>query len=174
MYPSGTLWESPWSVSFQFPQQVDDGFGFPREMSSKLLARTHCHEIVNGLPFIQLFSSRLSLVTVAVVQGAGQLITSDAAAADRPAALGSAQPLANTLAHDSGSRWEQFVSESFQETRRQSRGMELQTFPEGPSIRKKHKFQTPCVAMMQDEQWNLVFYFNLNRILNWWSFCDAF
>lgn len=102
MYPSRR--ERPCSVSFQFPQQVDDGFGFPREMSSKLLARTHCHEIVNGLPFTQLFSSRLTLVTVAVAQGAGQLITSDAAAADRPAALGSAQPPANTLARDSGSR----------------------------------------------------------------------
>lgn len=165
MYPSRR--ERPWSVSFQFPQQVDDGFGFPREMSSKLLARTHCHEIVNGLPFIQLFSSRLTLVTVAVAQGAGQLITSDAAAADRPACT----RLRSATRKYTGTRqWKSlraiclsiFPGDAL--TRRQSRGMELQTFPEGPSIRKKHKFRTPCVAMMQDGQRNLGF--NLNRILN--------
>lgn len=72
-------------------------------MPSKLPARTRCHEIVKGLAFVQLFSSRLTRVTVAAVRGGGQLITGDAAAADRPAALGSAQPLANALAHDSGS-----------------------------------------------------------------------
>lgn len=166
--------ERPWSVSFQFPQQVDDGFGFPREMSSKLLARTHRHEIVNGLPFIQLFSSCLTLVTVVQGRRSAHHEWCGGCWQTRCTRLHSA-----SRKYTRTRQWKSlraiclsiFPGDAL--TRRQSRGMELQTFPEGPSIWKKHKFGTPCVAMMQDEQWILVFYFNLNRILHW-SFCDAF
>lgn len=170
MYPSRR--ERPWSVSFQFPQQVDDGFGFPREMSSKLLGS-------HALPW----NRKWPPIYTALFKPSDTCHSRSRArrrSAHHERCGGCWQTRCTRLRSASRkytgtstvevveSNLSRYLSRRCADTQTEP-GDGTADLPEGPSIRKNLKFRTPCVAMMQDEQWN----FNLNRILNW-SFCDAF